>query len=85
MYIIDACHFVDGYIQGPAMKIVENIDTEHSCAVQVKKEYPEASGATWHLNNRMNIRCWAEFGEKRIHANSHRTCFFQREYFCLNI
>ena len=60
-------------MQGGIAKQVINVDTEDGCQLRVKKDYPEAPGATWSLNN----SCWAEFGEHLIYSSSHRTCFSQ--------
>ena len=67
------CLFNDGYIQEGGAQQVHNIDNEKDCAIGVKLEYLEASGATWYLNN----SCWAEFGEFVTHSFSHRACAFQ--------
>ena len=67
------CVFDDGYIQGSGTQQVYNIENEDDCAINVKSEYPEASGATWYLNN----SCWVEFGGFLAHSFSHRACTFQ--------
>ena len=68
-----SCIFDDGYIQGNGTQQVYNIDNEDDCAINVKSEYPEASGATWYLNN----SCWVEFGGFVTNSPSHRACTFQ--------
>ena len=52
-------------------------DDESDCAMRVKYEYPEASGATWKGNE----TCWAEFGETLTNLSAIRTCRFQRNIF----
>ena len=79
LILLDTCFFVDGYMQGGAAKYVPNITNEDSCAMHVKQEFPEVSGATWYNNT----SCWAEFGEVVIHSSLHRNCRFQGTIFLL--
>ena len=80
-----SCFFHDGYIQGSTAKKVANINNECGCAIRVKLEYPEAYGATWHLND----SCWAEFGQHVVPTSSPKikTCLFDiwgRYFFILS-
>ena len=70
--LIDSCFFFDGYMQGDVAKRVENIDSEDSCAIHVRDNYPDATGATWYLNT----SCWAEYGKYDFRSSLHRTCHF---------
>ena len=59
-------------MQGDVAKRVENIDSEDSCAIYVRDNYPDAAGATWYLNS----SCWAEYGKYDFRSSLHRTCHF---------
>ena len=75
-YFVARCWIRDGYIQGSIAKQVTNISSERACAVYVKQQYPEASGATLY-----NSTCWAEFGENIVHSSSHQTCRFEGTFY----
>ena len=54
---------------------VAEAETEQKCAENVKKEKPNARGATWEPSSK---QCWAEYG-KNVDFSSidHRTCLFR--------
>ena len=54
---------------------VSTAETEQTCAENVKKEQPNATGATWLPSSK---KCWAEYGyEVDPSKTDYRTCLFQ--------
>ena len=68
------CTFVDGDTSGGVELEVANAETEQKCAENVKKEQPNATGATWLPSSK---KCWAEYGyEVDPSKTDYRTCLF---------
>ena len=69
------CKFVVGDTSGGKELEVAEAETDAICAENVKKEKPDATGATWKPSSK---QCWAEYGNGVDSSSTdYRTCLFQ--------